>query len=208
MKLLVIDEHPLLRDAIEGVLKRQFPSADISAVQSHGEARQSLLREPVDMVVANLLCCTPSDLEGLPGLVQAAAPGRVVVFGKCGSRANARRAQAAGVHGYVPASSRAELLGAALGLVAAGGHYFPELPSPDRASPAEDGGRFVERLSPRQHEVFRGLLAGQSNKAIARALGISVATVKLHVQAILRLAGARNRTEAVALASEFTDDRA
>jgi len=206
MKLLVVDEHPLLRDAIEGVLKRQFPTADISAVQSHDEARESLLRRPADLVIADLLCCTLADLESLPGLVQAAAPGRVVVFGKCGSRTNAKRAQAAGVHGYVPASSGAELLGAALGLVAAGGRYFPELPPQDRPTASDDSRRFVERLSPRQHEVFRGLLAGQSNKTIARMLGISVATVKLHVQAILRLAGARNRTEAVALASEFVDD--
>lgn len=208
MKFLVVDEHPLIRDALESVLKRQFPTADISTAPSHEEARLALLRQPVDMVITDLLCSTPGDIEGLPGLVEAAAPGRVVVFGKCGSRASARRAQAAGVRGYVPASSHAELVGAAIGLVAAGGVYFPELPASDKPGAGEDSRRFVERLSPRQHEVFRGLSAGQSNKTIARVLGISVATVKLHVQAILRLAGARNRTEAVALAGEFLDDLA
>jgi DNA-binding NarL/FixJ family response regulator len=164
-----------------------------------------VLQEPVDLIVTDLLCCGPGDLDSLSGLVDAAAPGRVVVFGRCDGRANARRVQAMGVRGYVPASSRPELVAAAIGLVAAGGVYFPQLPHAERSSPAHDGRMFVERLSPRQREVFRGLSAGQSNKTIARALGISVATVKLHVQAILRLAGARNRTEAVAFANESAE---
>jgi DNA-binding NarL/FixJ family response regulator len=205
MRFLVIGEHPLLRDALEGVLRRQFPSADVSAVESHDEARQSIGHQPVDLIVTDLLCSRSTELDDLPGLVSAAAPGRVVVFGKCDGRASARRVQAAGVHGYVPASSRPELLGAAIGLVAAGGVYFPDLSAAEKPRTADDGRRFVERLSPRQHEVFRGLLGGQSNKTIARALGISVATVKLHVQSILRMAGARNRTEAVALANEYPD---
>jgi DNA-binding NarL/FixJ family response regulator len=52
------------------------------------------------------------------------------------------------------------------------------------------------RLSSRQLEVLRFIEMGQTNKEIAKALGISVATVKLHVQAILNVTGARNRTEA------------
>jgi two-component system nitrate/nitrite response regulator NarL len=118
---------------------------------------------------------------------------------------SAKRAQAAGAHGYVPATAQAELVGAAVALVVAGGVYFPQLATPDHRSPTEDPRPLLERMSPRHREVFQGLRAGQSNKAIARSLGISVATVKLHVQAIFRLTGAHNRTEAVVIAAGDQD---
>jgi DNA-binding NarL/FixJ family response regulator len=205
MRFLVIDEHPLLREALENVLKRQFPAAEIDCVDSHAEARERLLREPADLIVTDLLCGTPADLQSLPELVRATAPGRVVVFGKCAGE-SAKRVQAAGVHGYVPATARPELISAAIGLVMAGGVYFPQLPRLDRRSGGESDRQIAERLSSRQREVLRGLQAGQSNKAIARELGLSVATVKLHVQSILRHAGARNRTEAVALIADQLDE--
>lgn len=191
---------------MEGLLIRHFPKAEVSAVESYGEACDVVVKRPTDLVLTDMLCCSAEDLRRLPELVEAVSPGRVVVFGNCSDRVTARRAQAAGIHGYVPATSRAELVGAAIGLVLAGGVYFPPL-APADARPAEDGRPgLLERLSPRQREVLQGIQAGQSNKAIARALAISVATVKLHVQAILRLTGARNRTEAVAIFAGRADE--
>jgi len=200
MRLMVVDEHPILREALENLLKRQFPDAIIAGAESHEQARAAVLATPFDLVVTDLLCCRAEDLRTLPDLVDAAAPGRVVVFGKCAGRVNARRAQAAGVHGYVPATNPPELVGAAIRLVLAGGDYFPQLPRVEPRAPSPSGQALLERLSPRQREVLRGLEAGQSNKAIAESLGISIATVKLHVQSILKAAGAHNRAEAAALA--------
>lgn len=206
MRLLVVDEHPLLREALGAMLRRQFPAAEVSAVESHDEARKAVLPHPADLVLTNLMCGHAEDLQSLPELVGAAAPGRVVVFGNCFGHINAKRAQAAGVHGYVPATSQPELVGAAIGLVLAGGFYFPQLPSAGSRSTSDNGRPLVKRLSPRQQEVLRGLQAGRSNKAIAGELGLSVATIKLHVQAILKLTGSRNRTEAAVLAAEHADD--
>jgi DNA-binding NarL/FixJ family response regulator len=202
MKLLVVDGHPLLRDAFERLLRHQYPSAEILAVGSCEEARAALLQSPADLVVTDLLCRHSTGPKGLEEMVGAAAPGRIIAFGECSGQADAVRAQAAGVHGYVPASSPPELVAAAIGLVLAGGVYFPQLPLSDQRGRAKDG-RHVERLTDRQRVVLQGLRAGQSNKAIARTLGISVATVKLHVQGILRNVGARNRTEA---AARYADD--
>jgi two-component system nitrate/nitrite response regulator NarL len=197
MRFLVVDEHPLLRAALESLITRRFSVAEILAVESHEQAMEVLRRLPADLVVTDLLCCRAGDREGLRDLVGAAAPGRIVVFGRCSGGADARRAQTAGVHGYVPATSPSELIGAAIGLVLAGGLYFPQLSAVDRQTTAGHGRQPMERLSPRQREVLRGLQAGQGDKAIAQALGLSVATVKLHVQGILRHVGAHNRTEAV-----------
>lgn len=201
MKVLIVDEHPLLRDALETTLRRQFPDAEVASVKSHEEAREAVLRRGVDVVVADLLCCRDANLKTLPELVSAAAPGRVLVLGKCDGRQGPKRAQAAGARGYVTATAPPELIGAAVALVLAGGLYFPQMAAFDNRSPGDDPRPLLERMSPRHREVLQGLRAGQSNKAIARALGISVATVKLHVQAIFRITGAHNRTEAVVLAA-------
>jgi two-component system nitrate/nitrite response regulator NarL len=199
MKVLVADEHPLIAEAFESLLKRQFPSANVSIAESLPRAREAVSREPVDLLLIDMLCGGPNDFALLPQLVNETAPGRVLAFGRCSGRADVRKVQAAGAHGFVAASSRPELICAAIGLVVAGGSYFQE-PSASELPHDEDASLYVERLSARQREVLVELVAGKSNKAIARALGISVPTVKLHVQSILRLTGARNRTQLAVLA--------
>ncbi len=87
-----------------------------------------------------------------------------------------------------------DLIAAAVKLIVAGGRYFSDFGEMAAKPRAETGLR--SRLSTRQLEVLRLIEIGQTNKEIAKALGISVATVKLHVQAILHITGARNRTEA------------
>jgi DNA-binding NarL/FixJ family response regulator len=206
MRALIVDEHPLLRDALKGILRQQFPGAEVWSVDSHKEACDAVRREPADLVVTDLLCCRAKDLVSLPELVACAAPGRVIVLGKCSGRVNAKRAQDAGVHGYVPATAEPTLVAAAVALVIAGGIYFPQLTQDDEGVLVEPGPSFLGRLSRRQREVLQGMRQGQTNKAIASALGISIGTVKLHVQAILRYAGARNRSEAVRFAAREANE--
>ena len=201
MQLLLVDEHPLVRDALETLLRATFPMAQLAVVESHEDAFDAVRRQPVDLIVANLISRHADMLQNLPELVSSAAPGKVVVFGESSLGPGVRQAIAAGVHGYVPATSRPELVAAAIGLVAAGGVYFPQMPSVDERPHGLAGRDGVGRLSQRQRDVFHALKEGKSNKVIARELTISVATVKQHVQAILKLSGARNRTEAAALMS-------
>jgi DNA-binding CsgD family transcriptional regulator len=92
----------------------------------------------------------------------------------------------------LPAGAPPELILSAAHVLAAGLRLEPGVShDPDRPAP---------RLSPREREVLALLLDGASNKAIARALGISVRTAKFHVAAVLAKLGARNRAEAVAMA--------
>lgn len=115
----------------------------------------------------------------------------------------ARRARAHNFSGILPKTDEAPLMIAAIKLVLAGGEYYPCFDEGD--SPMGPGGPGpVERLSRRQREVLEEMRLGRTNKEIAKALGISVATVKLHVQAVLGAAGARNRTEAVTRLSQGT----
>ncbi|MDR7231996.1 DNA-binding NarL/FixJ family response regulator [Caulobacter sp. BE264] len=117
-----------------------------------------------------------------------------VLFAAWCDLALARLAYARRFNGLIPENAKQEMRVAILRLVMAGGEYFPWIKRPEaRASERPS----IARLSKRQREVLGHLLDGKTNKQIAEALGISLATVKLHVQGILGEAGAKNRTEAV-----------
>jgi DNA-binding NarL/FixJ family response regulator len=95
----------------------------------------------------------------------------------------------------LPKTSDLPVAAAALRLVLAGGEYFPCFDLDEAQAPAA-ATALKAPLSRRQAEIFTELAAGATNKEIARKLGISLATVKMHVRALLNLVGARNRTEA------------
>jgi len=203
MQVLLVMQHALLRSALEDLLRTTFPAADFSVAESHGDAAAAVRRQPVDLIVTGLVCRGVATQEDLAAMVDSAAPGRVVVFGECCSGVGMRQAMAAGVQGYIPATSRPELIAAAISLVAVGGAYFPQPSASEAQSPGASGRRPATQLSRRQVDVFQAMREGKSNKLIAQELMISVATVKQHVQAILKLSGARNRTEAAALLSRL-----
>ena len=117
--------------------------------------------------------------------------------------ATVRAAFAAGAAAYLPKSEPPDVLKQALRLVLAGGTYTPALALAGlgdvTAAPHPD----LHALTPRQRDVLRGLSRGLPNKLIARELGLSEGTVKIHIAAVLRVLQARNRTEAVVLARRY-----
>ncbi|MBU2136982.1 MAG: response regulator transcription factor, partial [Alphaproteobacteria bacterium] len=107
----------------------------------------------------------------------------------------ARRARSHGFSGILPKTDEGPLMIAAIRLVLAGGEYFPCFEEAETSRGAAPLGP-ADHLSKRQRQVLEEMRLGSTNKEIAKTLGISIATVKLHVQAVLGAAGARNRTEA------------
>jgi two-component system, NarL family, nitrate/nitrite response regulator NarL len=197
MKILLITEQPLCEEALTHILRRRFPDAVVGCVATPEAAQAKLAAEPAAMVIATLW---PGGLDdrGLARLVEAAGTAAVIALDVRLDAAVARRAMASGVRGYIPMTYTRELIDAAIGVVSAGGSYFPQA----RMQSAPPPRPATRRLSKRQVEVLSLLLQGRTNQEIADALGISLPTVKLHVHAILNATGARNRTEAALLAKE------
>jgi DNA-binding NarL/FixJ family response regulator len=122
--------------------------------------------------------------------------------------ATVRAAFVAGAAAYLPKSEPPEVLQQALRLVLAGGTYTPALALADLRSDGAAPRPDLHALTPRQRDVLRGLSRGLPNKLIARELGLSEGTVKIHIAAVLRALRARNRTEAVVLARQLGFDAA
>ncbi|MBL8345721.1 MAG: response regulator transcription factor [Rubrivivax sp.] len=194
MKLLVIDDHPVVREGLAMVL-RQLDGAPEVLEASDGEQGLALLARHAD-VRGVLVDLRMAGLAGLPTIARLRAlrpelP--VLVVSASEDPADVRRAMAAGASGYLPKSAGRATLLAAVQLVLAGERYVPPLLLQEAApTPAALTG-----LTPRQLEVLGLLCQGHANREIGLALGMHEKTVKAHVSALFKVLGVVNRTQAV-----------
>ena len=194
--VLLVSDRPICAEVLADLTTQRFNAADIRVEADMAGALHQIGATKPDIAIVVINAAGPAAVAALPALVAAIAPHPVVVMDDRFDRARFDAAVSTGAKGYVPLTSNRDLIDAAIGLVAAGGVHFHAPVSQDRP------GGLATSLSSRQIDVLRGVAAGKTNREISDDLGITVATVKLHVHAILTAIGARNRTEAAILAHE------
>ncbi len=210
MKVLVIDDHVLVRDALRGVLKESLKDVNVVEAAAWQQARVELARaRDFELVLLDLGLPDQDGFEALAELRATYPAAAVVVLSGRDDRQSVARALDLGALGYIPKSASREVMLSALNLIVSGGMYIPpEFLANRDAAPtgqAAAGAASVGRpdasadlgLTGRQLDVLALLMQGKSNKAICRALELAEPTVKNHVSAILRALKASNRTEAV-----------
>jgi DNA-binding NarL/FixJ family response regulator len=200
MKLVLAVAQGGMLDRLMLLLQRFEPGSEIQCAESV-DAAVALLREPGTKHLA-LACDTIAGAPGLSSLeriVRAAHGTPIALVAADRSRPTVLRALAMGAAGVLRPNFDGPGLYHALKLMIAGESYVPATVL-EEAGPngAADAGHY--RLSKREGEVLRTLLGGQTNKQVARDLGIEEVTVKLHLRKIYRKLGVRNRTQAVQLA--------
>lgn len=207
MKLLVADDHVLLRDGMIAALSALAgPDAIYLEATDAAQVLRLVAEHPdLDLILLDLFMPGANGFE-LLSQVCALVPGTPVVIVSASEEiARMRKSFDCGASGFVVKSAGRELLLSAVRLVLAGGVYLPsELLRTGTAHPSsppeQPPSTSPMMLTARQQEVLALLEQGQSNKQIARALGLSHHTVKIHVAAILRKLEACNRTQAAGLA--------
>jgi DNA-binding NarL/FixJ family response regulator len=210
MKVLIADDHPLVRDALARIVRELDADAQVQQAGDFDTLLRLALDDaaaPADLVLLDLNMPGMRGTAGLLCLRERQPTLRVVVASGQDDPATIRAVLATGAAGFVPKSERPEVLLGALRLVLAGGLYVParslDAPAPPPMSPAVA----AALLTPRQRDVLHALSQGQPNKLIARELSLTEGTVKIHIAAILRALQVRNRTEAVVRARELGLDR-
>jgi DNA-binding NarL/FixJ family response regulator len=195
MRALIVEDQPVYQAFVLDLLTVRFGAVEHCFADSVERALQCMRECQPDFVVAAFWAGDVREGAGLEDLVAAAGRSPVVALDYRLDAARVRRVREAGAKAYIVKTASRELIDAAIGVVAAGGEYFPR--TADEPQPVESGAAsWVEHLSARQATVLRLVVEGKTNREIAEQLGISLPTVKLHVHHILRVAGVRNRTEA------------
>ncbi len=212
MKLLIVDDHPLIREALHHVLTLLDPEIVLLEAQSCASALTATATNPdLDLILLDLGL---PDIDGFDALAQLREqhPGiPLVVLSASETPEIVMRAIDAGAMGFIPKTSSNQLLLNALRLVMAGGVYLPlEVLYQHQGAPegalrrAADTTQSGATLSPRdvgltarQSDVLALLVQGKPNKLICRELNLAEGTVKIHVTAILKALNVSNRTQAV-----------
>lgn len=207
MRILLVDDHTLFREALLHVLRRFDSTTVVIEASTAREALRLVAHyHDLDLILLDLALPGSSGLTALPELhaLRPAVP--LVILSASEDPTAVRQALEAGAMGYIPKSSSSHEMIAALNLVLVGEVYVPpallaalealETSSVQGATPAIEE-RVVDGLTHRQVEVLRLMGQGLSNKGICRRLNLAEGTVKLHVTAILRTLNTGNRTQAV-----------
>lgn len=205
MKVLVVDDHPLICEALRQVLRALDPNIELLEAAGAQDALAAAARsDHLDLILLDLALPDADGFEVLRELRERHPSFPVVVLSASEQVDIVMRALDAGAMGFIPKTSSNELLLGALRLVLSGGVYLPaevlrHAPAPALArKPAavETGYRDVG-LTERQAQVLALLVQGKPNKIICRELDLAEGTVKIHVTAILKALGVSNRTQAV-----------
>ncbi len=205
-RFVIADDHPLFRGALRQTLEGMFDGVAISEAGSLEAVTEILERgDEVDLVLLDLNMPGVRGYSGLMYLRAQFPAVPVVVVSANEDPATIRRCMEFGAAGFVPKSLGTDSIRQALSTVMAGDVWTP--PDVDlSAVPADETAKLVQRLStltPQQVRVLMMLSEGLLNKQIAYELGVSEATVKAHVSAILQKLGVESRTQAVIAASKI-----
>ncbi|MEQ1937249.1 response regulator transcription factor [Mesorhizobium sp. CN5-321] len=202
VRFLIIDDHPLFREALHSAVQMAYPDVDTVEARSIGEAMDLLGgHPPFDLALLDL---SMPDVHGFDGLLQLRTRHPrlpvVVVSGHEEPRVIAE-ALSYGAAGFIPKSARKADLAAAIRSVMDGAIYVPENYEPTQPDDGSAGrADMVQRLStltPQQLRVLQMLRQGLLNKQIAYELQVGETTVKAHVSEILRKLNVYSRTQAV-----------
>ncbi len=214
MKILVIDDHPLLREAVREVLKQLDASIEVIEASDCDAAFAAAEREPeLDLILLDIQMPGRSGLDALADFREKHPEVPVVVLSGSELPGDVMRALDGGAMGFIPKSQPSRVMINALRLVLAGGVYLPpeilnqsifSAGAPPRVAPAGNSTTSEDiGLTERQGEVLALLVQGKPNKLICRELGLAEGTVKIHISAILKALGVNTRTQAVIAVSQL-----
>ena len=212
MRFAVLGSEAERRDGLKALLRQINRHARFCEARDWAQVCRALRRTPVDLLVVDWHDAMRASEVSAPIGEQRGL--RLAVFVDDASPCRVRQLMGEGVHGVIPRGTNPKLILRLLELILAGGHYAPhgaflreggaapDVPPPllcELPAPSARRARFAPILSPRQEQIMRCVHMGSTNKMIARTLGISEGTVKIHLASIFQQLGAPNRAAAVAI---------
>jgi DNA-binding NarL/FixJ family response regulator len=206
VRVLIVDDHPLMVGGLRQAVLAAAPDADIAIAHDFDSMVAALDASPdTDLVLLDLTMPGVRGFSGLLFLRSERPSTPVIVVSGNEERAVIRHCMEFGAAGFIPKTNSLDTIRAAIAQVLDGNRWTP----PDfdlSAAPNGESSAMARRLAsltPQQIRVLMMLSQGLLNKQIAYELGVSEATVKAHVSAIFQKLGVESRTQAVILATKI-----
>lgn len=208
MRVLMVDDHLLFIEGLRMYLMHLDPSAECTLATSAEQGLELAAQKPFELILLDWNLKGLTREQAVLRFRESVPEARIIIISGEPDAKAVHDAIEAGAMGFIPKEQRGEALEQALRTVAGGGVFLPaplmvatgrEAPPPQ--TPERGLADVFPSLTPRQVDVFRVMLRGQTNKQIARQPGISDHTVKKHLDVIFREVGVGTRTEAVYLAA-------
>ena len=198
MRILLADDHGLVRDTISAYLEAEG-RASVVAVEDYAAAMKMLSNKgPFDLALLDFDMPGMNGLDGLSNAIRQHPNQPFAILSGTAPNRIAGQAVERGAIGYLPKSMGAKSLVNAVRFMIAGETYVPaSLLGQNGESPETE---FSKKLSTREKQVLSGLCTGKSNKEIARELDLQEVTIKLHVRTLCKKLDAKNRTQAAMIA--------
>lgn len=207
-KFLIVDDHALVRYGLSLALRQRYGDVAVVEAGSLAEAMRKARSEPdLTAILYDLQMGDSDEHSGLTDMLEAAGDVPLIVVSGTTDGNIIASCIRAGARGFVHKGCEGAVLDQALPIVLEGGIFAPAPPTPPdgqrvrialtaaEVTPARSDSEAVNGLTERQREVLRLLLEGQSNKEIARALGVLEGTIKVHLRTVMQRLGVRNRTQ-------------
>lgn len=203
MKLLIVDDHSLIRDGLRALLEMQ---AHVIFDARNGDECIHFVthNQDLDAVFIDLNMPGKDGIDTITGCLSVRPRLPIIVLSSSEDPHDVRRAFLAGALGYVPKTASSTTLVNALNMVIQGEVYVPSIMLTEQAANQDDV-RLINSdvgtgtLTDRQNDVLRLVMKGMSNKEVARALSLSEKTIKVHMSGIFRALKVVNRAQAVAV---------
>jgi len=195
IRILCVDDHPLLREGITAIVNSQTNMLMVSAAATGGEAIQKFREHRPDVTLMDLRLPDMSGIDALIAIRADFPEARIVMLTTFEGDVEIQRSLEAGARGYLLKSMPPTELLEGIRQVPAGKKRIPPQLAARLADHLGD-----EVLTPREIEVLQQIAGGNRNKDIAGRLFISEETVKVHIKHIMEKLGANDRTQAVAIA--------
>jgi two-component system NarL family response regulator len=197
LKVLVADDHPVVRRALVDVINNE---PDMRVICESGNGRDAVTKAAAEQPDVCLLDLRMPEMDGIQVMkaIQERVPNaRLVIFSSYNTQEDVFRAIEAGAQGYVLKEAPVEDIIASVRAVGGGGIWIPHKVGAKLAKRVSD-----QDLTPREREVLGVLAVGKSNKEIGAIFNISEATVKVHVTHILEKLHVSSRAEAITAAAK------
>ena len=201
MKILIADDHDLVRETLAAFLGQQ-PDFEVELAATLTEALEKInAGNRFHLVLLDYSMPGMNGLDGLARAMEANEPWPVAIMSGTANKAIAEEAIASGARGFLPKTMSATSMINAVRFMSAGETFIPVSFMTAEDAPTETH-PLAEKLTAREMEVLDGLCRGLSNKEIARELDLQEVTIKLHVKTLCRKLDAKNRTQAAMIAKD------